>query len=257
MLRGLDLFSGIGGLTLALSEWVRPVAYCEIERYAQAVLLSRMASGELPTAPIWDDVQTLTGDMLPEIDIIYGGFPCQDISCAGRRAGLEGEQSGLFFELLRLVRQIEPAFVFVENVSSIQANGGCDVVEALTKSGYDCRWDFLSAAEVGSIYLLRERFWLLAANNNQSGTWREWQRSRQVRAEPAPACANGASAGPPKGFLQPRVERSGDGLPFRMERNRCLGNSVVPQCAREAFMRLSGLHRENWNTGNLKVNSEG
>jgi hypothetical protein len=95
---GLDLFSGIGGITLALSPWVRPVAYCENDRYAQAILLSRQASGDLPIAPIWDDIRTLTYSILPvvKIDIIYGGFPCQDISVAGLGAGLEGKRSGLF-----------------------------------------------------------------------------------------------------------------------------------------------------------------
>jgi len=86
-LNGLDLFSGIGGITLALSEWVRPIAYCEIDRYCQGVLLSRMRSGDISTAPIWDDVRTLKGEMLPKVDIIYGGFPCQDISTAGHGKG--------------------------------------------------------------------------------------------------------------------------------------------------------------------------
>ena len=78
MINGLDLFSGIGGITKALEGYVTPVAYCERERYAQAVLLSRMAAGDIPVAPIWDDVTTLHGDMLPPVEIIYGGFPCQD-----------------------------------------------------------------------------------------------------------------------------------------------------------------------------------
>ena len=84
MLNGLDLFSGIGGLTVALKRWVEPVAYCEIDQYAQGVLLSRMASGELPVAPIWDDIRTFSDkELSAEVEIIYGGFPCQDISVAG------------------------------------------------------------------------------------------------------------------------------------------------------------------------------
>jgi len=76
MLNGLDLFSGIGGLTLALSEWVRPVAYCEIDPYCQAVLQSRFIDGRLPAAPIWDNIRTLRArDIKGPIDIIYGGFP--------------------------------------------------------------------------------------------------------------------------------------------------------------------------------------
>ena len=104
-MNGLDLFSGIGGIGLALEQWVRTVAYCERERYAQAVLLSRMQSGEIDTAPIWDDVSTLKGHMLPRIDIIFGGFPCQDLSVAGFGKGLDGEHSGLFYEIVRLTKE--------------------------------------------------------------------------------------------------------------------------------------------------------
>src|SRR4051812_38162099 len=103
-MNGLDLFSGIGGLGLALADWVTPVAYCENDRYAQSVLLSRMASGELLLAPIWDDVRTLTGQQLPRIDCLYGGFPCQDLSAAGAGRGLAGERSGLYWQIERLVR---------------------------------------------------------------------------------------------------------------------------------------------------------
>lgn len=93
---GLDLFSGIGGLTKALEGYIEPVAYCESDRYAQAVLLSRMSTKDLPFAPIWDDVRTLRRDSLPIMpDIIYGGFPCQDISVAGRGEGLGGGPLGI------------------------------------------------------------------------------------------------------------------------------------------------------------------
>lgn len=168
MLNGLDLFSGIGGLTIALSDWVRPVAYCEIERYASAVLLSRMSEGKLPIAPIWDDVTTLKGNMLPEIDIIYGGFPCQDISVAGNGKGLAGERSGLFFEIMRLVDEIQPKFIFLENVPAITTRGLSQVTAEITKRGYDSRWTTLSAAEIGANHK-RERWWLLGyAKHNGS-----------------------------------------------------------------------------------------
>src|ERR1041385_8791532 len=140
-MNGLDLFSGIGGITKALEGYVTPVAYCERDRYAIGVLLSRMHSGDLPTAPIWNDVLTLHGAMLPQVDIVYGGFPCQDISCAGRGAGLGGERSGLFFEIKRLVREIRPRFVFLENVPAIRLRGGSVITGTLAGLGYDCRWD--------------------------------------------------------------------------------------------------------------------
>lgn len=158
---GLDLFSGIGGLTKALAGYVQPVAYCEIDPYARGVLLSRIASGELPDVPIWDDVSSLRGAMLPRVDIIYGGFPCQDLSVAGRGAGLEGKRSGLFFEIIRLTKEIRPTFVFLENVPAIRRRGLDRVLEEFTGNGYDCRWGMLSAADVGANHK-RERWWLLA-----------------------------------------------------------------------------------------------
>lgn len=171
MLHGLDLFSGYGGIALALSGWVKPIAYCEIEKYCQGILLSRMAEGLLPEAPIWDDVRTLSGDQFTEIpiDIIYGGFPCQDISCAGNGKGLEGERSGLFFEIMRLAKEIKPKLLFLENVSAIRTKGLSVVLQQLAEAGYDCRYGFLSAYDMGAPHL-RER-WFLLAHASSVGIW--------------------------------------------------------------------------------------
>ncbi len=166
-LNGLDVFSGIGGITLALESYVRPIAYCENDTYAQAVLLSRMREGRLPLSPIWEDVRTLHGSNLPEsIDIITGGFPCQDISAAGLGAGLEGKRSGLYWEFHRLVKEIRPTFVFLENVPAIRTRGLKEVVRSLSRIGYDCRWTIVSAQEVGAPHL-RKRWFLLAHANGQ------------------------------------------------------------------------------------------
>lgn len=186
MLRGLDLFSGIGGLTIAMRGWSRPLAYCENERYAQGVLLSRMGRGDLPRAPIWDDVRTLRGNQLPPLDIIYGGFPCQDLSVAGRGKGLAGERSGLFFEVLRLAEEIGPALVFLENVPGIRRRGADVVVEEFSSRGYDCRWTNVSAAEVGAPHL-RRRWFLLAANSKRLALRNLEQRGPDGRARPIPA----------------------------------------------------------------------
>lgn len=165
-LNGLDLFSGIGGIGIGLEEWVRTACYCEQDRYAQGVLLSRMQSGDIDRAPIWDDVQTLKGTLLPKIDIIFGGFPCQDISVAGNGKGLEGKRSGLFFEIARLASELRPKFIFLENVTAITVRGLERITMELTALGYDCRWTVVSAAEVGANHL-RERWFLLAyANSN-------------------------------------------------------------------------------------------
>lgn len=165
---------------MALSEYVRPVAYCEIDSYCQSVLLQRMSEGHLPKAPIWDDIRTfpilgetsveICGEVvdLPAVDIISGGFPCQDISVAGAGKGLAGERSGLFFEILRLAEKIKPQFIFLENVPAITTRGGLRVVREIASLGYDCRWCVISAAEVGACHR-RER-WFLLANAKYDGT---------------------------------------------------------------------------------------
>jgi DNA (cytosine-5)-methyltransferase 1 len=182
MLNGLDLFSGIGGLSVALARWVRPIAYCENDHYAQGVLLSRMADGQIPFAPIWDDVRTLSAEVLPGVDIIYGGFPCQDISVAGLGKGLAGERSGLFFEILRLADEVSPTFIFLENVPAIRTRGGEAVGKELASRGYDCRWLTLSAAEVGAPHK-RDRWWLLAAHPERLKLWDEQGRGSGTSGE--------------------------------------------------------------------------
>ena len=177
MIYGLDLFSGIGGLSMALNEWVRPIAYCEIDLYCQAVLISGMERFKLHNAPIWDDIRTLEASDLPQpIDIIYGGFPCQDISIAGNGKGLEGERSGLFFEIMRLAKEIKPSFIFLENVPAITSRGGLRVIREVAEMGYDCRWCVISAASVGAPHK-RERWFLLAHTYNNGSLASENRRS--------------------------------------------------------------------------------
>ena len=163
MLKGLDLFSGIGGISLALKPWVKTIAYCEIEPYCQAVLLERMQSHELDFAPIWDDVTTLNREILDtEIDIIFGGFPCQDVSVAGKGAGIKSDtRSGLFFHIMRLVREYRPQFIFLENVAAICSNGLDTVLREIAEAGYDAKWCCVSASEAGAPHK-RDRWWLLA-----------------------------------------------------------------------------------------------
>jgi len=168
----LDLFTGIGGITLALSDYVRPVCYCEIEPYAQSVLKTRIKAGDLPDAPIWDDVRTLDGHQFRGVvDIITAGFPCQDISVAGKGEGLEGKRSGLFFEIMRLAEEIQPSFIFLENVPAIRTRGLDVVGKELANLGYDCRYGALSAYDVGAPHK-RERWFLLAhARRDRRGSW--------------------------------------------------------------------------------------
>jgi DNA (cytosine-5)-methyltransferase 1 len=278
-LYGLDLFSGIGGNTIGLREWIKTVAYCEKDRHAQSVLLSRMQDGSIESAPIWDSsVTTLNKTHFDvPIDIIIAGFPCQDISVAGKGAGLEGKRSGLFFEIMRLAKEFKPTFIFLENVPAIRTRGLDTVVEELTKAGYDSRWCMLSAASIGAAHK-RERWFLLAyarTNVANSGGAR-LERGKETRntcfgeqnsEEQFAGCdksnrsgtsesnlgrlADGLSVGMVEGkfnYLQssywqtePSVSRVTTETKQRAERIKRLGNAVVPLQARTAFKYLMGL----------------
>lgn len=242
MLNGLDLFTGIGGLTIALSDWVRPIAYCENNRYCQGVLLSRMVDRGLPKAPIAEDIGSLTpSDFAGRVDIVYGGFPCQGISVAGVGAGLEDERTGLFYELARLCDGIKPRFIFLENVPAICSRGGAEVVRKITSMGYDSRWCVISAASVGAIHK-RDRWFLLAYNCSQR-TQGESERSFQRQFK----LSGSEDVGRFEAFTQrsnlhtPKLCGGGDGIPFKMDRTHALGNSVVPEQARQAFKVLMGI----------------
>jgi DNA (cytosine-5)-methyltransferase 1 len=240
MLNGLDLFSGIGGLTLALSDWVRPIAYCEIDTYCQAILLNRQFDGLLPKAPIWDDVNTLcVRGNGRNIDIIYGGFPCQDISIAQVGKGLDGERSRLFFQIVRLAKEIKPHFIFLENVPAITSRGGLRVVREVAEMGYDCRWCVISAESVGATHK-RERWFLLAYSESK-----RLQAERFAeREESGFSISSGESehASTNKRWkAESGLGRMADGVPRRLDRIKALGNAVVPKQATQAFEILMGL----------------
>lgn len=243
MINGLDLFSGIGGLTIALENWVKPVAYCENDRYCQALLLSNQQQGKIPIAPIWDDVRTLQGDMLPPVDIIYGGFPCQDISVAGNRKGLAGERSGLFFEIIRLAVELQPRFIFLENVAGIFPHEIERVATALAALRYDCRWGMLRAYDMGAPHY-RERWFCLAYSPR--GGWEQRDKNQgRIRKSKATLERRYGFTDCFKWEPEPDVGRVADGVPNRVDRLRGIGNAVVPQQAREAFERLMGLQDAN------------
>jgi len=170
-LNALDLFSGMGGNSLGLFDMVNTIAYCDFDKHSQAVLKSRMQDGLLPNVPIFPDVTTLKGsDLTVQPAIIIGGFPCQDISLAGKGGGIqEGNRSGLFYQIMRLTDEIQPRFLFLENVPAIRTRGLNIVLQELTKRGYDCRWTMLSASQVGAPHK-RERWFLLAEKSEERDT---------------------------------------------------------------------------------------
>lgn len=160
-LRVLDLFSGIGGFSIGLERaGMTTVAFCEIDKKAQLVLKKHW-----PDVPVFEDVSTLTKGLLDErgitVDVICGGFPCQDISYAGAGAGIEGERSGLWSEYARLIGELRPRYVIVENVSALLSRGLDRVLGDLASLGYDAEWHCIPASAVGAPHR-RDRIWIMA-----------------------------------------------------------------------------------------------
>ena len=159
MLNVLDLFSGIGGFSLGLERTggFKTIAFCEIDPYCRAVLRKHW-----PGVPIFEDVRTLTGADVPGVDVICGGFPCQDISYAGDGKGIvEGTRSGLWIQFGRLIGELRPAFAIVENVAALLGRGMGQVLGDLAALGYDAEWHSLDAFYAG-VPQYRPRVWIVA-----------------------------------------------------------------------------------------------
>ena len=159
----LALFAGVGGGILGgqLLGW-RTVCAVEWEQYPASVLCARQNEGLLPHFPIWDDVQTFDGKPWRGIvDVISGGFPCQDISCAGKGAGITGKRSGMWTEFARIISEVRPQYVFVENSPMLTSRGLGTVLGDLSEMGFDAEWGVLSAANVGANHK-RDRIWIVA-----------------------------------------------------------------------------------------------
>ncbi len=172
----LALFAGAGGGILGghLLGW-RTVCAVEWEPYAASVLAARQNDGLLPPFPIWDDVRTFDGRPWRGIvDVVSGGFPCQDISVAGKGAGIDGARSGMWTHMARIVGEVRPSYVFVENSPALLTRGLGRVLGDLASLGYDCRWTVLGAADVGANHK-RDRFWLVGhtISNGWPARWND------------------------------------------------------------------------------------
>lgn len=225
-LRVLDLFSGIGGFSLGLERaGMQTIAFCEIDPKARLVLAKHW-----PNVPIYEDVTTLKGDHI-EADVICGGFPCQDISVAGRGAGLAGARSGLWFQFHRLIDEIRPRYAIIENVSALRSRGLDTVLGSLAAIGYDAEWHCIPASAVGAPHR-RDRVWIIAYPQC-TGRERPFDyRGVLSRALQAQSKFSHSAFGEWHALARgERTIRSCDGVPVQMERNRLkqLGNAVVPQ----------------------------
>ena len=230
-LRVLDLFSGIGGFSLGLERTggFETVAFCEIEPFPRRVLAKHW-----PKVPIYNDVRTLTKDILDRdgiaVDVITGGFPCQDISLSGKLGGMgEGTRSGLWSEIDRLIGELRPQFVTIENVSNLLAGPSnkpgawfSRVLTDLAARGYDAEWENIPAAAVGAPHP-RERVWIISYPS-------EIHEKRCLEAQKIPRQLRGIFG---RDWAdrenKPPILRMADGVPDRLDRFGALGNAVVPQ----------------------------
>ena len=266
----LALFAGAGGGILGgkLLGW-RTVCAVEWEPYPASVLCARQNDKILAPFPIWDDVCTFDGKPWQGIvDVVSGGFPCQDISAAGRGAGISGSRSGLWSEMARIIGEVRPRYAFVENSPMLTSRGLGTVLGDLAALGFDARWGVVSAADVGAPHL-RERIWIVAKfpDTDNGRRWRreisgeggngrsefygedeqvadphpprrpEWPRRADPQGRQEP---HGSTAECRRWPAEPDVGRVAHGVAARMDRLKAIGNGQVPRVAATAFKLLAG-----------------
>lgn len=242
----LDLFSGIGGFSLGLERaGMDTVAFCEIDENARKVLQKHW-----PNVMIFEDVRTINLQLLENVDIVCGGFPCQDISEANiNGCGLSGSRSGLWFEYLNIINRIKPKYVIIENVQMLRTKGLDIILQNLDEIGYDAEWHCIQASSVGAPHR-RDRLWIIAyphgfrrepilggeivscakKANEQDGKVGSWNKSQGREHNTPFACIQQFE----QSFNESAVIRMDDGVSKRLDighRIKQCGNSIVPQIA--------------------------
>ena len=231
------LFSGIGGLEAGLSRAIpdaQTVWQVEQDEYARAVLAKHW-----PDTRRFEDVREVGAHNLEPVDLICGGFPCQDISVAGRGAGIDGKRSGLWSEFARIIGELVPRYAVMENSPALNSRGMGRVLGDLAALGYDAIWDCIPAAAVGAPHR-RDRVFIIAYTNSER---RRKEQKRQLRRKDSAELGHDGKAQFVARFKPDRsvnskawascagIRRVAAGVPHRVDRLRCLGNAVVPQVA--------------------------
>jgi DNA (cytosine-5)-methyltransferase 1 len=242
-----SLFAGIGGFDLGFE---RAGMRCEwqVENEPHRC---RVLAKHWPNVRRWDDVRTFPPAGKWSVDVICGGFPCQDISVSGKGAGIEGERSGLWAEYARIIREIRPRIVVVENSPALTVRGLKRVLGDLAAAGFDAEWGVLPACAFGAPHT-RERMFVMAYA--QSAEWRplgaqgrdlENQHDRIQGKRQEDSGGPGECLAPYRGQWErePAVARVANGIPDRLDQLRGLGNAVVPQIAEWIGRRIVGLSR--------------
>lgn len=212
-----SLFSGFGGMDLGLERaGMRCIWQVENNLYAQKVLAKHW-----PAVRRWDDVRTFPPKGDWSCDLIAGGFPCTDVSQAGRRVGIDGRHSGLWSEFYRIIRRLRPRYVLVENTPGLLHRGMDRVLGNLAASGYDAEWSVLPGCALGASHSRPRVFLLAYPAGGQSGQLRRIARAKEGEAR---RCV-------PWPETKPGIHRILDGVPARLERLTGIGNAVIPQVA--------------------------
>ena len=225
----LDLFSGIGGFSLGLERaGMETVAFCEFDKHAQKVLKKHW-----PDVPIHDDVRTLDGKQYRgSVDVVCGGFPCQDLSLSGLGEGFKGDRSSLYIEQIRVIKEVKPKWAIFENVDGLFSREGGSLfgqfLSDLAEIGLDAEWHTIRASDVGAWHK-RSRKWIVAYPTKEL---RERGGEEQVLGEQRLQIklCRGFERWPGRHNLpQSRLYRDADGISGRTHRLNQLGNAVVPQ----------------------------
>ena len=231
-----SLFAGIGGFELGFEATGRFETRWQVEcdPYATEVLEKHW-----PDVQRHDDVCTWPNETTEPVDVLIGGFPCQDISYAGKGAGLDGQRSGLFYELMRIVRVVGPKYVVLENVAALFTRGMGAVLGSLSSHGYDAEWEVVSASSVGAPHR-RDRVFIIGYMADSNGS-RLQGRGLPRQCTGKRVAGAGIQESP---WSQPDadVRRVANGVPKRVDRLRCLGNAIVPQVAQVVAERLLEIH---------------
>lgn len=244
-MRHLDLFSGIGGFALAAQNvWGAKheiVAFCEIEEYAQVVLKKHW-----PNVPIIDDIRKVYEKKYQSIDIISGGFPCQDLSSNGKQAGIEGSRSGLWEELNKVIGSIRPRFALLENVTNLLAGEWGDwfgkVLSDLATSRYDAQWYCIPASAIGCCHR-RDRVFILAYPSSIRWDAAWFHNAITQKYQAMARQYSSPSNQEVRRLSKADVCRKNDGIPYWMERLKGLGNAIVPQIAEIFFLTIKELEK--------------
>ena len=241
----MHLFAGVGGGLLAdriLGH--TPVVAVEWEPYACQVLRERAADGWFPDLRVWEgDVRLFDpSEYTGKVDCIHAGFPCQDISVAGKQAGVsEGTRSGLYREVLRIANIVRPRYLFLENVAAILSNGLGTVLRDLDAMGYDTRWLCIRASDVGAEHS-RDRWFALATDTKNEHV----QKSKVVEKKKSNGKFGGTSCDVSRvrasewSIHKPSMVRESHDVSNWVGVAKGLGNAQVPLQAAAAWRLLGG-----------------